>query len=222
MEHWHHWQHRVARTHAQGVWQGASECVQHRGSVAVQGCLWVARRTAGVTHAGSRILIKRWPLVGTRLRTDPGFVADQARNARIRWQDFFIAQRDEMLDRGAAAVNGLHNRQEAHVKTKNGIFSVVSDPGDLVWVKSGVQRMQHTSGAAHTKIQLQVPIAVPGECRHALTEPNIHAIKSIGHLSGAHRDILIGTAVNVTLNSARNDLAFAMVAVGKFDQRGNQ
>jgi hypothetical protein len=48
-----------------------------------------------------------------------------------------IAQRDEMLDRGAAGMYQPELAAKAQ-EAKNLVFSVVGNPGDLIWCRRGL------------------------------------------------------------------------------------
>jgi len=63
-----------------------------------------------------------------------------------------------------------------------------------------------------------VAVAVPGQGGHPGAESELQPVQGIGHLARTPGDILVGVAVQVALDAARNDLAFAMVAFGEFDQ----
>ena len=145
VEHGHDRQDRVTCTQAHHIGQRRRIRVQNGRTVAVQGCLGVARRTAGVAHAGCRVLVERGPCIGLGLRGDPAFVALQVGNAGIGRQLVGVAQGDEMAHRGAFVMNRLDDGQEGHVKAQDLIFRVVGDPGDLLGVQARVDGVQHAA-----------------------------------------------------------------------------
>ena len=127
-----------------------------------------------------------------------------------------------MLDGRAATVHSLHNRQKTHVKTEHGIFGVIDDPADLIRMQTRIERVQDTTGAADAKVKFQMAVAVPGQGCHPVTELQLQAIKRIGHLARTRCHFLVGVAVDVAFNPARDDFTFAVVALGKLDERRDQ
>ena len=154
VEHRHHRKHRVACAQAHHVRQCRRVGMQEGGAVAVERGLRVAGGAARVAHARCAVLIKSRPAVDVVLRADPGFVADQTLDTGIGRQLVRIAQCDVLFDAVALGMNGLHDRQERHVKAQHLIFCMVCDPGDLLRQQPRIDRMQHAAGAAHAEIQL--------------------------------------------------------------------
>ena len=145
VEHGHHRQDRVAGRHAHHVGQSRAVGVQDGGAVAVQRPLGVAGGAAGVAQAAGRVFVDLRPDIGVGLSTDPGFIADQARDARVCGQFVGVAQRHPLFDGGALAVHRLHDGQEGHVKAQHLVFGVVGDPGHLVGVQARVDGVQHAA-----------------------------------------------------------------------------
>jgi hypothetical protein len=162
--------------------------------------------------------IKRWPGIGVALGTNPAFITHQIRNTGIRWQLVRIAQRDEVLDGRAACMHGLHQRQEAQLKTQHLVFGMVGNPGDLVRVHARVDGVQNPARAAHAVIQLKVAVAVPGQRGHAVTEGQAQRVQRVGHSPSALPSLFVGVAVDVAFHPARDDFGVAMVAFSKHDQ----
>jgi hypothetical protein len=119
-------------------------------------------------------------------------------------------------------VHGLHQRQEAQVEAQDLVFGVVGDPRDLVGVQARVDGVQHAAAAAHAVVQLQVAIAVPGQRGDAVAEQQLLAVQRIGHLPGTRCDTAPRGAVNIAFDTARDDLAVAVVALDELDQRRDQ
>ena len=124
-----------------------------------------------------------------------------------------------MLHRGATAEYGFDDGQEGHVKAHHLVFGMVGNPDNLVRVQTRVERVQNPTGTAHTKIQLQMAVAIPGQCSHAVTECDFHLIQRIGHLAGPRAHILIGIAVQITFDAPGNHLSLAVVAFREYEQR---
>ena len=92
-----------------------------------------------------------------------------------------------MFDGGAARMHGLHQRQEAQVKTQHLVFCVVGDPGNLVRVQARVDGMQDPARATHAVIDFKVAIAVPGQRGNPVAKRQLQPIQRIGHFAGALR-----------------------------------
>ena len=112
----------------------------------------------------------------------------------------------------------LHQRQKAEVKTQHLVFSMVGYPGDLVWVQSRVDGVQHPAGATDAVVQLKVPVAVPRQRGDTVTERQLQCVQRGCHLPGTFGRVLIGVAVNITFHPARHNFCITVVAFGKFDQ----
>jgi hypothetical protein len=123
-----------------------------------------------------------------------------------------------VLDGGATAVDRLDNRQKRHVKTQHLVFGVVRNPDDLVGMQTWVEGVQDAPRATDTEVQLQVPVAVPGQCRHAVAERQIHAVQGIGHLARACRQVFVGVAMDIAFDPAGDDFSLAVVPIRKIDQ----
>jgi hypothetical protein len=116
-------------------------------------------------------------------------------------------------------MESLHQRQEGQVEKQHLVFGVVGNPGHQVRVQARVQGVQHAAGTADAEIQLQVPVAVPGQRGNAVTELQLQHIQRLGHLARAARHIAVGVTVNVTLHPARDNFSVTVVALRKIDQR---
>ena len=113
----------------------------------------------------------------------------------------------------------LGNRQEAHVKAHHFVFGVVGNPNNLVWVQAWVEGVNHAATAAHPKIQLQMPVAIPRQGGHPCALAHLPLIQGIGHLTRAVRNGGPCTAVNIALNTARHNFHITMVLFCKINQR---
>jgi hypothetical protein len=116
----------------------------------------------------------------------------------------------------------LHQRQEGEVEAQDLVFGMVGDPGDLVGVQARVDGVQHAAAAAHAVVQLQVPVAVPGQRGNAVAEEQLLPVQRIGHLPGTRCDSAPRGAVDIAFDAARDDLAVAVVALDELDQRRDQ
>jgi hypothetical protein len=164
-------------------------------------------------------LVEGRPGVVVALPAHPVLVARQAGHAAVGGQPVGVAQRDPAPHRGAARVHRLHQRQEGEVEAQDLVLGVVDDPGDLVRMQARVDGVQHALRAADAVVQLQVAIAVPGQCRDPVAGGERIAVEGAGDLARAPGDLRPGAAVDVALDAPRDDLAIAVVAFGELDQR---
>jgi hypothetical protein len=120
--------------------------------------------------------------------------------------------------------HGLDQRQEGHVEAQHLVFGVVGDVGDLVGVQARVDGVQHRAHAADRVVQLHVAVAVPGQRGHAVAATSRPARPAPWPWARRERgQLLVGGAVDVAFDAARDDLAFAVVVpLGVHEQGGNQ
>ena len=123
-----------------------------------------------------------------------------------------------MPDACCLPLQGLHDRQKAHVKKQYLVFGVIGDPGDLVRVQARIQGVQHAPAATHAEIQFQMAVAVPGQRGNPVAEGQVQCLQRIGDLARADCDLPVVAAVNIAFDPARNDLALRMVALGEINQ----
>ena len=112
----------------------------------------------------------------------PSLIADQPFDPGIGGQFVCIAQGYPMFDSRTVLVNFLNNRQKSHVKTHHSIFSMVHDPRDLLWMQSGVERMQNPATAADTEIQFQMSVAIPRQSGNTVALIDLPAVECVGNL----------------------------------------
>ena len=120
------------------------------------------------------------------------------------------------------AVQRLYQGQKCHIKAQHLVFGVVGDPGHLIRMQARVEGVQDAARAAHTKVKLQVAVTVPGQRGDAGALRQLLRIQCVGYLARTAGHLGPITAVNITFDPTRNDLAVAMVLFGKFNQRRNQ
>ena len=148
--------------------------------MAVEHALRVASGTARVAKRGSGAFIESRPRVLARLRGDPGLVAHQPRDARVRGQRIRLAERDPVLHGRAFRSDRFHQREEAHVEAEDLVLGVVHDPDQLVGRQTRVERVDHAPTAAHAVVELEVAIAVPSERRDARALRKTECIEGVG------------------------------------------
>ena len=95
---------------------------------------------------------------------------------------------------------------------------MVGNPDDLVRVQPRIKGVQHTPRSAHTKIQLEVAVAIPSQRCDAVAKRQIHTIQCIGHLARTQGHIFVGVAVNIAFDTARDHFTLTMVPLGKLNQ----
>ena len=113
-------------------------------------------------------------------------------------------------------------RQEGHVEEQHLVFGMVGDVDHLVGMQARVQRVQHRAGPGHAVVQLQVAVAVPGQRADGLAGLDAQRRHRLGHLARAHRQVLVGVAVDIPFHAARDDLLLAMVVLGVHQQVRDQ
>ena len=175
--------------------------MQQGRAVAVKRRLGVAGGATGVAHARGGVLVQFGPVVGVGLRFDPRLIAHQVGDARVGRQFVGVAQSHPMLHGGAQGVDVLEDGQKRHVKTQHMVFGMVDDPSNLLGVQTRVQGVQDTATAADTKINFQMPVAVPSQRGNPRTLRHLPSIDGMGDLAGAFGDRGPVAAVDVTLDA---------------------
>ena len=127
-----------------------------------------------------------------------------------------------MFDRAASSMNGLNDGQKAHVKAQHLVFGMIRNPNDLVRVKARVQGMQYATGTTHTKVQLQVTVAIPGQRGYPVAEGQLHLVQGIGHPARTQGNVFVVSAVDITLYPTRHNFAFSVVTFCKNNQGRDQ
>ena len=123
-----------------------------------------------------------------------------------------------MPDGAALAVDSLHQRQKAHVKAQHLVFGVIGNPGNQIGVQARVDGVQHPAGATDAVVQLKVAVAVPGQCGDPVAELQPHGIQCIGHLACTTGSVFVGVAVNIALDTARDNFNVSVMAFCEINQ----
>ena len=148
--------------------------------MAVEHSLRIPGGAAGVAERGCGTFIETRPRVLARMRGDPGLVAHQSRDARVRGQRIRLAERDPVLHGRALRSDRFHQRQEAQVEAEDLVLGVVHDPDQLVGRQTRVERVDHAPTAAHAVVELEVAVAVPSERRDARALRKAECIEGVG------------------------------------------
>src|SRR5690606_799431 len=96
------------------------------------------------------------------------------------------------------------------------------DVGDLLREQPRIDGVQDRAQSRDAVIQFEMTVAVPGERRHAVAEPDAEPRERLGELLGADLRLAVVGAVDRPLNGARHDLGVAVVEGGVVDERGYQ
>jgi hypothetical protein len=217
VEHRHHRQDAVSRRQVQRIRQRRRHRMQDGGPMAVEHALRVARGAGRVAHRRGGVLVELRPGKVVRRGSKQVLVAQQVHLARRRHL-FLFDHRHPMADRLAQRCNAFDDWQEGEIEEQGPVFGIVDDPGDLLGDQARVQRVQHAAAARDTEVQLEVPIAVPGQRGDAFPRLDADTADRVRHLTGTSMQRAVGSAVNVALDPARHDLDVGVMAVGMLDQ----
>ncbi len=218
VEHRHHRQDHVLRRAAQRIGQRRPIRMQHGGAVRIQRPLRIAGRARRVAQAGGGVLVEQRPGVLGALRGQQVFVA-QHRHAGGRHVRA-VGHRHPALDVRAMRREALDQRHEGQVEEDVLIIGVVDDVGDLVGEQARIDGVAHRARARHAIVDLQVPVAVPGQRADALAGLHAERGQRIRQLLGAIAHGRVRGAMELTpiaLHAARHDFGRTVVPRGMFD-----
>ena len=148
------------------------------------------------------------------VRRDQVFVAQQI-GQLARRHLVLVDHRDKVTHCLAAPRHGFDQGQEGQIEEQHLVFGMVEDVEQLVRVQARVQGVQHRTAAGGGEIQLQVPVAVPGQRGDALRRLHTELAECMGHLTRAVMQLRIGGAVDVAFDAARDDGHIAAMRVGR-------
>ena len=142
-------------------------------------------------------------------------------DATVGGQRMGVAQDHVMFDGLALGMNLLYQWQKGHVEAQHLIFSVVGDPDHLIRMESRIDGVQYPPGTTDTEIQLQMPVAVPGQRRHPVAGIQAQCVKTMRDLPCASGDPGPIGSVDVAFDTAGHDFGVAMMGFRMHDQGGN-
>ena len=92
-------------------------------------------------------------------------------------------------------------------------------PGDLIWMKPGVNGVGDGPHPADRVVGFQMAVSIPGQRADtvALTDPD--SFQRTRHLSSPDRTIRPGIAVDIAFHPARNHLDLTMVSSNVLQDR---
>jgi hypothetical protein len=128
----------------------------------------------------------------------------------------------EVLHRGEARRELLDQRGEGQVEEHDLVFGMVRDVSDLVREQARVDGVDHRPGAGGGVVDLEMPVAVPGERGDPVVHAHAERFQSVGKAPGAPMRLAVVVAVHRAFHRARHDLRAAVVAVGVTDQVADQ
>ena len=162
----------------------------------IQHAFWIARCSAGVTHAGCQV-----------------FVRDVEFNARCSLQQLFVVVHLETVNRFRnVAFAVIHDHQVLHgferwqqrsnqckqrtINKNNFVFGVIHNVGKLLWEQANVQRVRNTTCARWRKIQLEVSCGIPRKRCNATILRNTQLVQHSTKLTRARSPFAICGALN--------------------------
>ena len=219
VEHRHDGQDHVLRRQRHGIRQGGGVGMQDGGAMAVDRALGMPGRAGGVADAGGGVLVELGPGVVPVLGLDQFLVAQQAWQRRRCRHVGAVRHQHEVPHRGKQLRDLLHQRQEAEVEAQHLVFRVVDDPGDLVGEEPRVDGVAHQLRARGAVVDLEVPVAVPGQRADPVAGLAAEPGQRLRQLAGAQLCIGVGVAVDVALDPLGDDLGVAAVARRMRQQR---
>ena len=217
MEHRHDGQHHVGRAHVQDVRHGGCVGMQDSRPVRIQRPFRIARRARRVAQRCRRTFVEFGPGVVGGYRIQQVFVAQQIGDAACGRHVRAIRHQHERLHRRAARRDRLDQRQEGQVEEQQPVLRVVDDVRDLVRMQARIDRVQHGAGTGDGVIQLQVPVAVPGQRADTLPHRDALLAEHTGQPARPRFAVAHRVAVHVALHAARDDFAGTVVPGGEPD-----
>jgi hypothetical protein len=221
VEHRHDRQDRVARRQVQRVGQRRCVCVEYRRAVRVQRALRIAGSSGRIAKARRGTLVEGRPFEAIVLSGKKFLVAEQVRNFLLRHVRP-IGHRDEALDGLQPRGELLDQRRERDVEEDVRILGVVRDVGDLIRKEPWIDRMDDRSDAGDCVVDLEVPVAVPGERRDTIVHLDAERLQRFCELPGALVRVPIRVPVHAAFDGLRHDFGRTVMAIGVTDQVRDQ
>jgi hypothetical protein len=112
----------------------------------------------------------------------------------------------------------FHQRQEVQVEEQHLVLRVVGNPGDLLGKEPRVDGVAHQLGLRAAVVDLQMPVAVPGQGGDAVAGLAAQACQRLRQLAGAQFGVAPGVAVQVAFDALADDFGVAGMTRGMRDQ----
>ncbi len=113
-------------------------------------------------------------------------------------------------------------RREHRVEEHIGVLGVMHDVLELIRKEPRIDGVQHPSGAGHAVVELEMPVAVPGERRDAIAGARAERIERIGDPLRPGGDLGESRAMEGPFRIARNDFPSAVPGRRVVDEAGYQ
>ena len=221
VEHRHHREDAVGRREVERIRQGGGVGVQHRTAMAVEDALGIARRSRGVAQARGGLFVEGRPLELVVFGLDQVLVAEdvgQGGLGHVRT----VGHDHDVLDRLQAGGDLFHQWHESQVDEQDLVLGMVGDVDHLLREEARVDRVDHRAGAGHRVIDLEMPVAVPGQRGDAVLHADPELGQGLGQAPGPRMGIPVGIAVEIALHPLGHDFRVAVVPVGVADEVADQ
>jgi hypothetical protein len=130
-----------------------------------------------------------------------------------------VGHRDPRVHRRARGGERFDERRERRVEKDAAICGVIDDVAELLGKKSRIDRVDHRAHARDRVVQLEVPVAVPGERGNAIAVDDALPGQRARELARSRMRVAIRVAMNRAFDGARDDLGIAVKAIRVADQR---
>src|SRR5215471_15394099 len=107
-----------------------------------------------------------------------------------------VGERDPALDALACRSQLLHQRSEGRVEEYDLVLGIIDDVKELIVEESGIDGVDDRSHARHRVVQLEMPMAVPGERSDPVAGLDAEAAEGAGEAPHADMGVAIGVAMD--------------------------
>ena len=114
----------------------------------------------------------------------------------------------QLLDRG----------QQVEVDEQELVLGVIDDVDDLLGEQARVDGVADRTHAGDAVIQLEMPVAVPGQGADAVARLDAQRRERLRHLLRPHPGISVGIAVEAAFQGPRYDFSVAVIEGGVLDE----
>jgi hypothetical protein len=133
-----------------------------------------------------------------------------------------VGHQDEMPDGLHLRRQLLDQRQEGQVEEQDLVRRVIENVDQLVDEEPRIDRVADRAYARDRVVELDVPVAVPGQCRDPVAEADFELSQRLGQLLRSAIDLGICREVHRPLDRAGDNLRIRMVLSCVLDQARNQ
>ncbi len=189
--------------------------MQVRGAMGGDDALGSTRRARGVAEPAGGALVDH------RLRVDLGLTGDQVLVADGAGHEIAggVVEDDHVPESGDRGGHFRDHRQEVRIDQHDPVVGVVHDERQLVDAEPDVEGVQHATAAGHAEVRLDVPVAVPGQSRHAFARGHAERVERTHELVRTGREIGVGVAVGLAGGEPAHHLGAMVMAAGVVEQQ---